>query len=127
MSTLTASFAGLATLLAAIGLYGVLAFNVARRTREIGIRMALGARLRHVRGLVMREMLWMIAIGSVAGLAGAAAAGKLLQAYLFGMKAWDAMVYGSAAGVLAAIAIAAAYIPARRASNVDPMVALRYE
>jgi putative ABC transport system permease protein len=127
MSVLTGSFAGLATLLAAIGLYGVLAFNVARRTREIGIRMALGAEAAHVRGLVVREVMWMLAIGTAAGIGGAAAAGRVVQSYLYQMKAWDLLVYGSAAAVLWMIAVAAAYIPSRRATNVDPMVALRYE
>jgi ABC-type antimicrobial peptide transport system permease subunit len=127
LSGLVGTFAGLATVLAAIGLYGVLAFNVARRTREIGIRMALGAASRQVRSLVIREVMLMLAIGTAAGLGAAAASGKLVQSFLFGMKAWDVVVYGSAAVLLWLIAIAAAYVPARRATNVDPMVALRYE
>ncbi len=127
LSTLTGSFAGLATLLAAVGLYGVLAYNVARRTREIGIRMALGAGARQVRGLVAREVALMLAIGTVAGLASAAATARFVQAFLYGLKPWDAFVYGSAAVVLWVVALGAAYIPARRATSVDPMVALRYE
>ena len=126
-SVLTGTFAGLATVLAAIGLYGVLAFNVARRTREIGIRMALGAESGHVRGLVVREVGLMLAIGTAAGAGLAAAAGKLVQSILYEMKPWDVSVYGAAALLLWLVALGAAYIPARRATTVDPMVALRYE
>ena len=127
LSTLVGTFAGLATVLAAIGLYGVLAFNVARRTREIGIRMALGAGSGQVRALVVREVMLMLAIGIAVGLGAAAATGKLVQSFLFGMQAWDLFVYASAAVLLGLIALGAAYVPARRATNVDPMVALRYE
>jgi predicted permease len=127
LSMLTESFAGLATLLAAIGLYGVLAYNVSRRTREIGIRMALGAEPGHVRGLVVREVAVMLVIGTVAGLAAAAGAGMLIRSQLYGLKFWDPVVYASAAAMLWVIALAAAFLPARRATNVDPMVALRYE
>jgi putative ABC transport system permease protein len=127
LSFLTGAFAGLATLLAAIGLYGVLAYNVSRRTREIGIRMALGAEAGHVRGLVVREVAVMIAIGTGVGLALAAGAGLLIRSQLYGLPYWDPSVYGSAAAVLWIVALAAAYIPARRATRVDPMVALRYE
>ncbi len=126
-SMLTSTFAGLATLLAAIGLYGVLAFNVARRTREIGIRMALGARPGSVRGLVVREVLGMLTIGSLAGVGAALAAGRLIESYLYQMKAWDLSIFGLAAVVLWMIAMGAAYVPARRATGVDPMVALRDE
>jgi predicted permease len=127
LSMLTGSFAALATLLAATGLYGVLAYSVQRRTREIGIRMALGANAGHVRGLVAREVLLMLAIGGVAGLASAAAVGQFIQSVLFGIKPWDPLVYGSAALVLGVIALGAAYVPTRRAMTVDPMIALRYE
>jgi predicted permease len=127
LSTLTSTFAGLATLLAAVGLYGVLAFNVARRTREIGIRMALGANAGRVRGMVLREVALLLVIGTLAGLAGAAATGKLAGSFLFGMKPWDLAIYAAAAGLLWAIAMAAAWLPIRRAVRVDPMVALRYE
>jgi ABC-type antimicrobial peptide transport system permease subunit len=124
---LTSAFAGLATLLAAIGLYGVLAFNVAQRTREIGIRMALGAAPSQVRRLVTREMIAMLAIGSLTGIGAAAATGRLIQAYLYEMKAWDLCIFSAAIVTLSSIALMAAYIPARRATRVDPMVALRYE
>ncbi len=127
LSTLTATFAGLATLLAAVGLYGVLAFNVARRTREIGIRMALGANAGRVRRMVLREVALLLAIGSLAGVGGAAAAAKLVGSFLFGMKPWDPAISAGAAAGLWAIALGAAYLPMRRAVRVDPMVALRYE
>jgi predicted permease len=127
LSSLTESFAGLATLLAAIGLYGVLAYNVSRRTREIGIRMALGAEASHVRGLVIGEVAFMLAIGTAIGLASAASAGTLIRSQLYGLQYWDPTIYASAAAIVWVIALAAAYIPTRRATNVDPMVALRDE
>jgi putative ABC transport system permease protein len=127
LSSLTASFAALATLLAAIGLYGVLAYNVSKRTREIGIRMALGAEAGHVRGLVIREVAVMLAIGTAIGLGSAAAAGTLIRSQLYGLAYWDPSIYVSAVVLLWIIALAAAYIPTRRATNVDPMIALRYE
>jgi len=127
LSVLTASFAGLATVLAAIGLYGVLAYNVSRRSREIGIRMALGAEAGHVRGLVIREVAVMLAIGTVIGLGSAAGAGTLIRSQLYGLEYWDPAIYVSAAIVLWIVALAAAYIPTRRATNVDPMIALRDE
>jgi predicted permease len=127
LSLLTASFAGLATVLASIGLYGVLAYNVSRRTREIGIRMALGAESGDVRGLIAREVAIMLAIGTIAGLASAAGAGLLIQSQLYGLKFWDPAIYASAAALLWIIALAAAFIPTRRATGVDPMIALRYE
>jgi predicted permease len=127
LSTLTASFAGLATLLAAIGLYGVLAFNISRRTREIGIRMALGAETGHVRGLVLREVAWMLLVGTAAGVMSGAGAGRLIRTQLYGLQYWDLSIYFSAVAVLWIIALAAAYIPAWRATKVDPMTALRYE
>jgi predicted permease len=127
LSALTVSFAGMATMLAAIGLYGVLAYDVARRTREIGIRMALGARIAQVRGLVMRQVGLTLSIGTAIGLGAAAAAGRLIQATLFGATPWDPVVYVSAVAVIVLMTFAAAYVPARRASRVDPMVALRDE
>jgi predicted permease len=127
LSILTGTFAGLATLLAAVGLYGVLAFNVARRTREIGIRMALGASAPQVRGLVVREVLVIVGIGMAAGLGAAWSAGVLVQSVLFGTQPADPWIFASAAGALAVIALAAAYVPVRRATGVDPMIALRYE
>jgi predicted permease len=127
LSVLTASFACLATGLAALGLYGVLGYDVARRTREIGVRMALGARHRQVRALVLKDVAVLVGVGVAAGVAAAAAAGRLLQALLFGTTAWDPFVYASAAAVVVLTGLASAYLPARRASRVDPMVALRQE
>jgi predicted permease len=127
LSMLTGAFAGLATLLAAIGLYGVLAFNVARRTREIGIRMALGASAPQVRRLVVRDVALIIGIGLAAGAWAAAAAGRLIKSVLFETGPADPWIFVSAAAVLAVIALAAAYVPVRRATAVDPMIALRYE
>jgi ABC-type antimicrobial peptide transport system permease subunit len=127
LSMLTGAFASLATLLAAVGLYGVLAFNVARRTREIGIRMALGAGAAQVRRLVVREVLVIIGIGTAVGLTAAWFAGALVQSVLFGTQPADPWIFASAAAVLAVIALAAAYVPVRRATGVDPMIALRYE
>jgi ABC-type antimicrobial peptide transport system permease subunit len=127
LSVLTGAFAGLATLLAAVGLYGVLAFNVARRTREIGIRMALGAGAAQVRRLVVREVLTIVGIGAAAGLIAAWFAGALVQSVLFQTKPVDPWIFASAAAFLSLIAFAAAYLPVRRATGVDPMIALRYE
>jgi predicted permease len=126
-TTLSASFAMLATLLAAIGLYGVLAYSVAQRTREIGVRMALGADSGQVRGLVMRQVGLMVLIGGVIGLGGALGLAKGAQSMLFDMKGADPFVMAAAAFVLTLVALAAGYVPAQRASRVDPMQALRYE
>ena len=127
MSTLSAAFAVLATLLAAVGLYGVLAYTVSQRTREIGLRMALGAAPARVRQMVMSQVGWMVVVGGIVGLAGAYALGRAAEAILYQMKGYDPLVLVSSAVVLAAVALAAGLIPAHRASKVDPMTALRYE
>jgi putative ABC transport system permease protein len=127
LSWLTGIFGGLATVLAAIGLYGVLAFNVARRTREIGIRIALGAKAGHVRGLVVREIALMCAAGVALGAGGAFVVGRQVESVLFGVSARDPMPYLFGALALGAVAFVAAYLPARRATSVDPLVALKYE
>ena len=127
LAMLTGSFAGLAALLAAMGLYGVLAYNVARRTSEIGIRMALGATTGRVCGLVVRDGALMMVAGTAIGLAAAAGVANLLQPVLYGLTPWDPLVYGSAAFALALVAVLAAYMPARRATSIDPVVALRCE
>jgi ABC-type antimicrobial peptide transport system permease subunit len=127
VTTLSAAFAGLATLLAAIGLYGVLAYTVAQRTREFGLRMALGADPSRLRGMVLRQIAWMVLIGGVVGLASAGLAGWFARSLLFEMKGYDPVVLAATGVLLALIAFAAGYIPARRASKVDPMRALRYE
>jgi len=127
LTSLTASFAGLAVLLAAIGLYGVLSYTVTRRTKEIGVRMALGAAAGQVRGLIAREVAWMLGIGAVLGVAGALGIGRVVETMLFGLKGWDLAVFCGAVVVTITIAVAAAFVPARRATRIDPMVALRCE
>jgi predicted permease len=127
ISTLSVAFAALATLLAAVGLYGVLAYTVAQRTREIGVRMALGADARRVRGMVLKQVGVMTLIGGLIGLAGAYGLGKAAASLLFELKGHDPIVFAIAAAVLSLVAFGAGYIPARRASQVAPMQALRYE
>jgi predicted permease len=117
----------LASLLAAIGLYGVLAYMVARRTREIGIRMAIGARPRDVSWLVLREVMTMSGIGLAIGLVVAFGLGLLIESELYGVKASDPVVFAAATALLAAVAFLAGWLPARKAAGIDPMVALRYE
>jgi len=124
---LTGSFAALALLLAAIGLYAALAFSVARRTREIGVRIALGATASRIRRSVMRDALTQTFAGLAVGVAAAVALGRVLRSQLFGLSALDPLVLAGAAAVLLAAAALAAWLPARRASSVDPMTALRTE
>ncbi len=127
ISTLSTAFALLATLLAAVGLYGVLAYTVAQRTREFGLRMALGADPRRVRGIVLRQVGWMALIGGAVGLAGAIGVGQVAQSVLFQIRGYNPVVLSVSAAVLTLIALAAGLAPARRASRIDPMRALRYE
>jgi putative ABC transport system permease protein len=124
---LAAAFAMLATVLAMLGLYGVMAHGVARRTREIGIRMALGAAPARIRSMVMREMIWILSFGLGVGIPTALASTRLIESRLFGVYGKDITVVAGASLVLALTAAAAAYWPARRASRVSPLVALRYE
>jgi predicted lysophospholipase L1 biosynthesis ABC-type transport system permease subunit len=124
---LTGAFAALALLLAAIGLYAALAFSVARRTREIGVRMALGATASRIRTTVMRDALAQTLAGIAAGAAGSVAFSRVLRSQLFGLSALDPAVLAAAAAVLLAAGALAAWLPARRAARVDPMTALRSE
>ena len=127
ISTLSAAFAALATLLAAVGLYGVLAYTVAQRTREIGVRMALGADARRVRRMVIRQVGKMALAGGALGVGAALALGRAAGSLLFGLKGTDPAVMLLSAAVLGAVALGAGYLPALRASKVQPMQALRYE
>jgi putative ABC transport system permease protein len=126
-TVLLGSFGVLAVVLAAIGLYGVLAHTVAQRSREIGIRMALGARTQDVLVLVLRQGMTLVLIGIAVGLAGAFALARLLSGLLFGVTPTDPVTFTVVPLLLAAVALAACYLPARRAARVDPMTALRCE
>jgi predicted permease len=127
ISTLTSIFSLLALLLAAIGLYGVMSYNVAQRTPEIGVRLALGARMETVLWMVLKESLILLGIGVGLGLPLTVEAGKRIQDQLFGLGAMDPATFAIAIGVVAGMSLLAAWLPARRASRVDPLVALRYE
>jgi ABC-type antimicrobial peptide transport system permease subunit len=120
-------FAGLAVVLGAIGLYGVLAYLVAQRTNEIGIRIALGATRREVLRLVVRNGMRMTFAGLSLGIVAAFGFTRVLAGLLFGVKPTDAFTFGLVAILLSGVAMLACYIPARRATRVDPIVALRYE
>ncbi|MEP6765291.1 MAG: ABC transporter permease [Gemmatimonadaceae bacterium] len=129
ISTLSASFAFLATLLAGVGLYGVLAYTVAQRTREIGVRMALGADASRVKIMVLKQVGGMMVIGGVVGIVAAVGLGRVAASkeLLYGLKGYDPVVFVSATLLLTFVAFLAGYLPARRASKVHPMQALRYE
>jgi putative ABC transport system permease protein len=124
---LLAVFAAVAMVLAAIGIYGVIAYSVTQRTREIGIRMALGARRTQMLGMVLRQSMTLVAIGLVIGFIVALAATRVMATLLYGVGANDISIYAAVITLLAAAALLASYVPARRAMRVDPMVALRYE
>ena len=124
---LSTFFGGLALLLAAIGLYGSMAYNVTRRTREIGIRMALGAQREWVRWLVLRETLLLAGVGIVIGVPVAFAGSRLIATLLYGVSMKDPLILLSVCGILIAVAAVAGWLPARRATQVDPIVALHYE
>ena len=126
-ATLVAIFAGLALVLAAVGIYGVMSYAVAQRTQEIGVRLALGAAERQIFGLVVGESLKLAVIGLVIGLAASIGVGRALQRMLFGVQGTDAVTFGVTAGVLVSVAFLASYVPARRAMRIDPMQALRVE
>jgi predicted permease len=127
LSMLSAGFAALATLLAGIGLYGVLAYNVTQRTRELGLRLALGAEPKRLRALVLKQVSVMGLIGAVLGLVAALALGRVAEALLFGLSGRDPVVLAAALAVLAAVVLAGSWLPARRASRIAPTEALRYE
>jgi predicted permease len=127
ISILSSAFALLATLLAGIGLYGVLSYSVTQRTREIGVRMALGADAARVRGLVMRQVAGMLVVGGIIGIAAALGLGRAARSMLFELEGHDPSSMALAVVLLACIALAAGFIPARRAALVDPMQALRYD
>jgi predicted permease len=126
-ATLTGGFGILALILAGIGIYGIMAYTVSRRTNEIGIRMALGAQARGVLAMVLKETSVLSLVGVAAGIGAALAVTRLVGTMLYGVKPNDPLTFAAAAGLLLIIALAAALTPARRAAGVDPMQALRHE
>ena len=127
MATLSGFFGVLAAMLAVVGLYGVMSYMVARRTHEIGIRMTLGARSGEITRMIIREAGVLLAAGLGVGILLSLAGGRAASSVLFGLKAYDPLTLIMAVALLSLIALAASYVPARRATKVDPMVALRYE
>jgi len=127
LAFLTVAFGILAALLAAMGIYGLLAYTVTQRTREIGVRMALGAEPRHVRGMILGDVARLAGIGIVAGLPLAYGISRLTNSLLYNVKSFDVPSFMVALLALGLVASVAGYVPARRATRVDPLVALRYE
>jgi predicted permease len=127
LAWLVGGFAGLALLLGVVGLYGVIAYSVSQRSREIGIRMALGAQAGAVYRLILKEAGWLIVVGIAMGLAGSIAAATLMRGLLFGVRSWDVATLASVAAILGVAALLASFIPARRAASVNPVDALRAE
>ena len=124
---LLSTFGVIAGFIAVIGIYGVLSYIVGQRTREIGVRMAFGAQRTAVLKLVLKQGATIVALGVVLGVAGAAALTRYLEAMLFGLGALDAATFAGVAAAFAAVAMLAAYLPARRATAIDPLAALRHE
>lgn len=126
-ASLTAAFGILALALACVGIYGIMAYAVSQRTNEIGIRLALGARPRQVRGMVLQEAGWLAAVGVVVGVAVALWLGQLMKSMLYGLQPSDPASLVGAAVLLLGVALLAGWVPAMRASRVEPMEALRHE
>jgi ABC-type antimicrobial peptide transport system permease subunit len=127
VASLSELFGFLALLLTCVGLYGLMAYTVTRRTSEIGIRMALGAERARIARMILRETLLLVACGLALGLPAAVLASRLITSQLFGLKAADPVTFTAACLMMAAVALAASYLPARRAASIDPMRALRTE
>jgi putative ABC transport system permease protein len=127
VALLSSCFGGLAVFIAAVGLYGVLSYTVARRTQEIGIRMALGARSRDVMAMIMKEIVWLVCLGLAAGIPLALILGRFISELLYGLKPTDPLTIVAGSMVMLIVAMVAGYVPARRASRVDPLVSLRCE
>jgi ABC-type antimicrobial peptide transport system permease subunit len=125
--TLTSGFGLLALALASVGIYGIMAYSVANRTNEIGIRLALGAQPAQVRRMILRESAWIAAIGIIVGLAGALLMTNAVKSMLYGIAPNDPLTLAGGVALLLCVALAASWIPARRAAGVQPMVALRHE
>jgi ABC-type antimicrobial peptide transport system permease subunit len=126
-SWLAGVFAVLALLMGSIGLYGLVAYSVSQRTQEIGIRMALGAQRGNVLKMVLAQGMRLIIPGVLIGIAGGAGAAYLMRSMLFGVTAWDPAIFAAVTALLSTVTLAASFVPARQATKVDPMVALRYE
>ena len=125
--TLTSGFGVLALALACVGIYGIMAYQVANRTSEIGIRLALGAQPGQVRGMILGESTWLAGVGIVVGVIAALGLTRLVKSMLYGIQPWDPATMIGGVLILLAVALAASWIPARRAAGVQPMVALRHE
>ena len=127
LTLLLTFFSGVALIIATVGIYGVISYSVTRRSKEFGLRMALGAQRKDVLGLVMKQGVLLTLIGVFAGIAAALGLTRMMASLLFGVRPTDAVTFVSVSAVLGIIALFATYIPARRATQVDPMTALRYE